>query len=78
VLRGVMLGYNTVMAEWITTSEAAKLIGYHPEHIRELIREGKIKARKFGIVWQVDQASLLAYLRTAEKRGEKRGRKPKA
>ncbi len=66
------------MAEWITTQEAAEMISYHPEHIRELIREGKIKARKFGVVWQVDRASLLAYLRKAEKTGAKRGRKPKA
>jgi len=64
------------MAEtWITTKEAAEMSGYHPEHLRELIREGKVKARKFGIVWQVDRASLLAYLRKVEKLGAKRGRK---
>ena len=64
------------MAEtWITTKQAAEVSGYHPEHLRELIREGKVKARKFGIVWQVDRASLLAYLRKVEKLGAKRGRK---
>ncbi|MBI3242330.1 MAG: helix-turn-helix domain-containing protein [Chloroflexi bacterium] len=64
------------MAEtWITTKQAAELSGYHPEHLRELIRGGKVKARKFGIVWQVDRASLLAYLRKVEKLGAKRGRK---
>jgi excisionase family DNA binding protein len=64
------------MAEtWITTKQAAELSGYHPEHLRELIREGKVKARKFGIVWQVDRVSLLAYLRKVEKLGAKRGRK---
>ena len=62
--------------EWITVNEASKVSGYHPEHITRLIREGRIKARKFSIVWQVEQASLLAYVSKAETRGEKRGRKP--
>ena len=52
--------------EWITTAEAAELSGYHPEHLRELMREGKIEARKFGIVWQVSKQSLLNYLKVAE------------
>ncbi len=60
------------MTEWITTQEAARVSGYHPDHLRELIREGKIKAQKFGIVWQVDRASLLAYIRNAEKSEDKR------
>lgn len=63
------------MAEWITTKEASELSGYHAEHLRELIRDGKIKAQKFGEVWQVSKQSLLAYLRHAEKIGEKRGPK---
>lgn len=58
--------------EWITSTKAAELSGYHPERIRELIRDGKIEARKFGTLWQVSQSSLLAYLKTAEKSGDKR------
>ncbi len=58
--------------EWITTKEASELSGYHPEHMRRLIREGLVKARKFGIVWQVHRASLLAYLRAAEQSEDKR------
>ena len=30
--------------EWLTVNDAAKLSGYHPESIRELIRQGKIIA----------------------------------
>ena len=63
-------------AKWITTGEAAKLGGYHPKHIPWLIKQGKIKARKFGNVWQVDRTSLLAYIQKAENTGEKRGPKP--
>jgi excisionase family DNA binding protein len=60
------------MAEWISVTEAAQLTGYHPEHLRELIREGRVKARKFATVWQIDQASLLAYMRAAEESTDKR------
>lgn len=63
--------------KWLTVNEAAKLSGYHPESIRELIRQKKIKARKFSIVYQVDRESLLAFLKKAQMMGEKRGRKPK-
>jgi excisionase family DNA binding protein len=62
--------------EWLTVQEAAKLSGYHPETLRELIRQGKIKARKFSIVYQVNKESLLAYTTKAQAMGEKRGRKP--
>jgi len=61
-----------VAEDWITSSEAAQLSGYHPEYIRELVRTGKIEGRKFGIVWQVSKQSLLAYLRAAEKSDDKR------
>jgi excisionase family DNA binding protein len=63
------------MAEWITTTKAAALVKYHPETIRKLIKSGRVRARKFGQVWQVDRASLLAYARDAAKKGNKRGPK---
>ena len=61
--------------EWLTVNEAVKLSGYNADHLRELIREGKIKARKFSIVWMVDYESLLAYKAKAQASGEKRGPK---
>lgn len=61
------------MEEWITTMEAARLSQYHPEHIRELARENKIEARKFGPVWQVKKESLMLYLQKMKEQGEKRG-----
>jgi excisionase family DNA binding protein len=61
------------MAEdWMTTAEAAEVSGYHPEHLRELIREGKISGRKFGPVWQIKRQSLLSYVESAKKRDDKR------
>jgi len=63
-------------SEWLTVRGAAKLSGYDPEHVRRLIREDKVKARKFSIVWMVNRESLLAYMAKAQAMGEKRGRKP--
>ena len=63
------------MTDWITTKEAAELSKYHPVYLRELIRGGKIKAQKFGEVWQIDRRSLLDFLKLVEKKGEKRGPK---
>jgi excisionase family DNA binding protein len=64
--------------DWLTISEASRLAGYHPEHIRELVRDGKLKARKVVIVWLVTRKSLLNYLHEQSQKGEKRGRKPKS
>lgn len=64
--------------EWLTTSEAARLSGYHVERIRELIREGKINARKFGPVWAVNRQSLIRYVQEIAMLGDKRGPNPKS
>ena len=65
------------MAEdWITVQHAVSLSGYHPEHIRKLMRENRIKGRKVVIVWLVSRKSLDAYLKEQAQRGERRGRKP--
>ena len=63
--------------KWITVNEASKISGYNEEYITHLIREGKIKAKKFGFVWQVSRSSVLEYISTTEKLGNKRGPKPK-
>lgn len=61
---------------WLTVQEAAKESGYNPEHIRRLIRDGEVTARKVSIIWLVDRKSLLAYMKKAQTWGKKRGRKP--
>ncbi len=62
--------------DWITTREAVELSGYHPVHLRMLIRNHRIKGRKYFVVWQVSRTSLLTYLEQQQQRGERRGRKP--
>ena len=61
------------MAEdWLTTAEAAELSGYHPERIRELVRNGKVKGLKFATVWQIDRISLTEYLEAARDQDDQR------
>lgn len=59
--------------EWLTTYEAARLADRDPDYIRKLVRAKKIIARKWGQSWQVQRASLLAYVRSSEDKGQKRG-----
>ena len=58
--------------DWITTADASKLSGYHPERIRELVREGKIFARKWGSALQISRESLLDYLNNAIESDDRR------
>ncbi len=64
------------MADWITTTEAARLSGYTMQRVRQLITAGAVRGQRFGNVWQVSRASLLAYVRKTAKAGKKRGPKP--
>ncbi len=61
--------------DWITTKAAAHISGYHPDHVRRLIRAGEIQARKFGEVWQVSRQSLQRYLERVAELGKRRGPK---
>ena len=58
--------------EWITVGLAASLSGYNQEHIRRLLREGFITGRKFGILWQVNHSSIMAYLSEAQTSEDRR------
>lgn len=60
------------MPDWIDVSEAAAKAGYHPDHLRRLIRQGRIEAKKRGTMWWVDKASLLDYMATVEELGTKK------
>jgi hypothetical protein len=53
--------------EWLSVNDAVKLSGYHPEHIRRLVRQGAITAKKFSIVWMISREALLAYMKSQAK-----------
>lgn len=58
--------------EWMTITDAADWSGYYHDHLRVLIRKGKISAIKKEGRWQVSRQSLLAYKQAAEEQGDKR------
>ena len=62
--------------DWISTTEAAEISGYHINHVRRLIKSGEVKGQKWGRDWMVSRSSLLAHIRKAGKLGAKRGPKP--
>ena len=53
--------------DWISTTEAAELSGYHPEYIRQLVRQGKIQAEQKSFRFWIDRDSLLHFLQETKK-----------
>lgn len=45
----------------ITPEEFAEGLGRHPESVRRAIRQGRLKAKKFGRVWLIPVSELAAY-----------------
>lgn len=48
--------------EHIPTGEAARLLGYSVQHVRRLVREGKLRGSKLGRDWLVERASVGRFL----------------
>jgi len=63
------------LLDWLTTQDAVELSGYHPDHIRRLIRADEIDAQKWGNTWMISRESLLRYLKQVKAKGGKRGPK---
>lgn len=49
------------MPDVVTVEEAADALGYHPESVRQLIRRGRLNARKAGTMWLIPAEALRAY-----------------
>ena len=62
----------------ITVEDAAGILGVVPDHVRLLIRRGRIQATRFSTVWLVDPASAREYLSTGRTPTKGRPRKKKA
>ncbi len=45
-------------ANYLTSTEAATLLGFSADHIRNLINQGKLKAEKIGRNWIIDKKNL--------------------
>lgn len=67
--------YMAPINDWISVDEAAKLAGYHPEYVRELLRTGMVRGQKWVNTWMVSREDLLRHRRehsnkTDEEAGE--------
>lgn len=48
--------------EFMTTTEAAKMLGVDRTSVPRLIRDGKLTGERFGRAWMVTLESVKAYL----------------
>jgi len=47
---------------FLSTKEAATLVGFVPDYVSRLCRQGKIEAKQFGRNWFVDKEALLKFV----------------
>jgi excisionase family DNA binding protein len=66
-----------VLSRYITTEQAAHLLGIIPTSVNHLIHKGKIKGLKLGRDWLVLKSSLVDYLQTKSTKGRPTSRSPK-
>jgi excisionase family DNA binding protein len=61
------------LSELISLSEAAKISGLSPSHLRLLVNQGEIWGKKFGRNWLTTEKAVREYM----KRERRPGPKPK-
>jgi excisionase family DNA binding protein len=54
-------GYMPDWASW-SIKQASQESGYHPEHLRRLLREKKIEGERIGYMWLIKIESLEKYI----------------
>jgi excisionase family DNA binding protein len=66
-----------MISDWITTTEAADIIGCGRRHIAKLCQGGKLETGFFGAAWKIRRASAEAYRDNTKARtpGWKKGKK---
>ena len=57
------------LAQFVTTKEAAEMLGVAQDHIRKLLGTSKMEGKKLGHDWIVYAPSLAKYLVNKSKRG---------
>lgn len=54
------------LAEYMTTAEAAKVLGFHVKRIPTMVRNKTLDGIRFGKVWLVSRKSVKDYLKKTE------------
>jgi len=55
-----------VIGEHLTTKDAAERLGYTVQHVRRLIREGRLRGSRVGRDWLVARDSVDRYVADRE------------
>ncbi len=42
----------------LTAQEAAEQLAYHPDHLRRLLRTGRVKGERIGQMWIIDHQEV--------------------
>lgn len=50
------------LAEFMTTQEAAKILGFHVKRIPTMVRNNTLQGVRFGRAWLVSRKSVQEYL----------------
>ncbi len=58
--------------EWLSLRQAAEISGYHPDYLRDMIRQGEIKGRNLVFFWQVERSSLEAFSKQTHSHRDRR------
>ncbi len=56
----------------LTNAAAAEILGFSEDHVRRLVREGKIKGQKVGGIWLIYEKDLAKIKRQRKKFFRKR------
>jgi excisionase family DNA binding protein len=51
------------LAEFMTTKEAAELLGFHVKRIPTMVRNNTLQGERFGRAWLVSRKSVNEYLK---------------
>lgn len=62
---------KTLAMRYISSKEAATILGVNDSRVRQLLLAGILSGRKFGPVWLVSKASVNKYALTDRKPGPK-------
>jgi len=54
------------LSDFVTTEEAARMLKFHVEHVRRLLREGDLQGAKMGTAWLVLKKSVEEYIKETE------------
>jgi len=64
------------LTQYVTTKQAARILGVATEHVNRLLIEKKLKGLKLGYSWLVFVPSIQNYRETKSKRGRPPSKAP--